>query len=73
MPAVKVRDAIAYVEERGWTMLRRGKGDHRIYGHPASTARIVIPGGLSDDLKSGTWRSIKRLAEAPFDSGRPQP
>ena len=58
MPAVKVREAIAYVVDRGWVMLRWGKGVHRIYGHPASTARIATPGALSDDLKSGTWRSI---------------
>jgi predicted RNA binding protein YcfA (HicA-like mRNA interferase family) len=71
MPATTVREAIAYVEARGWMMIRWGKGDHRIYGHSESGARITIPGTLNHALPLGTWKAIKRQADSVLKGRQP--
>ena len=49
------------VEAEGWRMVVQ-RGSHRQFRHPAKPGRVTIAGKLSDDLKPGTFASIKRQA-----------
>jgi len=42
---MKVGDAIKLIEKDGW-MLKRTRGDHRVYVHPAKPGIVVVPGAL---------------------------
>ena len=65
MPVVTAREAIAYVEQRGWKMTRWGGGDHRVFGYPGWPRHIIVAGGLNKSLPPGTWANIRREANAP--------
>jgi len=54
---VKVRDAIKLIEKDGW-MLKRTRGDHRVYTHPTKPGIVVVPGHFGADLAPGTLSSI---------------
>ena len=58
----KVREAIRIVERDGWRF-ERMKGSHRQFKHPIKPGKVTIPGHLSEDLKTKTWRSILRQAD----------
>jgi len=54
---VKVRDAIALLEEDGWFLVAI-RGSHRQYKHPVKSGRVTVAGKPSDDLAPGTFNSI---------------
>ena len=59
---MKVRDAIALIEEDGWRLVRM-KGSHRQYKHPTKRGLVTIAGKPGDDLAAGTLNSILKQAE----------
>jgi predicted RNA binding protein YcfA (HicA-like mRNA interferase family) len=59
---MKVKEAIAIVENDGWYLVRT-RGSHRQYKHPIKSGLVTIAGKLSDDLASGTANSILKQAQ----------
>ncbi len=58
---MKVREVIQMVERDGWYFIGQ-RGSHRQYRHSVKPGRVTIPGNLGDDVKPGTFNSIKRQA-----------
>jgi predicted RNA binding protein YcfA (HicA-like mRNA interferase family) len=58
---MKVRDIIRMLEREGW-VLKRVKGSHRQYKHPARAGRVTLPGHPNDDLPLGTLNSVLKQA-----------
>jgi predicted RNA binding protein YcfA (HicA-like mRNA interferase family) len=58
---MKVRDAIKLIEQDGW-MLKRTRGDHRVYTHATKLGIVVVPGQLGSDVATGTLSSILKQA-----------
>jgi predicted RNA binding protein YcfA (HicA-like mRNA interferase family) len=58
---MKVKEVIDLLEQHGW-VLKRMKGDHRIYYQEGARRPIVVPGNVNDDLKDGTLGSNLREA-----------
>ncbi len=54
---MKVKDAIALLEEDGWFLVAT-RGSHRQYKHPVKSGRVTVAGKPSDDLAPGTFNSI---------------
>lgn len=54
---MKVKDAIAMLEEDGWFLVAT-RGSHRQYKHAAKSGRVTVAGKPSDDLAPGTFNSI---------------
>jgi predicted RNA binding protein YcfA (HicA-like mRNA interferase family) len=59
---VKVKEAIAMIENDGW-YLARTRGSHRQYKHPIKSGLVTIAGKLSEDLASGTINSILKQSQ----------
>ena len=59
---MKVRDVIKQLEEVGW-VLKRTRGSHRQYKHPAKPGLVTVAGKLSADLPPGTLNSILKQAD----------
>jgi predicted RNA binding protein YcfA (HicA-like mRNA interferase family) len=59
---MKVRDVIKQLEEDGW-VLKRTRGSHRQYKHPAKPGLVTVAGKLSADLPPGTLNSILKQAD----------
>lgn len=59
-PALTSRQVIKVLEARGF-VLDRSKGSHRIYFHPETRKRVVVPFHRKD-LPQGTLREILRQA-----------
>jgi predicted RNA binding protein YcfA (HicA-like mRNA interferase family) len=59
---IRVRDLIGILERDGWTQVAQ-KGSHRQYKHPMKPGKVTVPGGLSDELPMGTYKSILKQAE----------
>lgn len=57
----KVKEVNSLLEGNGWHFVRM-RGDHRIYYREGAKRPIVVSGGLNDDLKDGTLKSILREA-----------
>ena len=53
----KIKEMIKHIESDGW-YLKRMKGDHRQFKHPAKKGTVTIPGKLSNDLAPNTAKSI---------------
>ncbi|MBI5879209.1 MAG: type II toxin-antitoxin system HicA family toxin [Chloroflexi bacterium] len=60
LPALTSQAVISVLEQRGFK-LRRSKGSHQIYFHPASRRRVTVPFHRGP-LPVGTLRSILREA-----------
>jgi predicted RNA binding protein YcfA (HicA-like mRNA interferase family) len=65
---MKVRDVISVIEKDGW-VLRRTRGDHRQFIHPAKPGKVTIPGHpltksrLGDNASvSGMWGRFSTCA-----------
>ena len=58
---MKVRDAIRVLLEDGWVRISQ-RGSHRHFKHPRKSGKVTVPGKSSDDLPTGTYRSILRQA-----------
>jgi predicted RNA binding protein YcfA (HicA-like mRNA interferase family) len=59
---MKVKEAIALIENDGWYLVRT-RGSHQQYKHPVKSGLVTIAGKLSDDLASGTANSILKQAQ----------
>jgi predicted RNA binding protein YcfA (HicA-like mRNA interferase family) len=64
----KVREVIRMLEQDGWVQVRQS-GSHRQFKHPAKPALITVPGNLGDELATGTYNSILRLASLKMRKG----
>lgn len=51
--SMTARDMINYAERKGWRFVRRGKGSHVIFRHPAYPYVISIPDHGSRELARG--------------------
>jgi predicted RNA binding protein YcfA (HicA-like mRNA interferase family) len=49
------------LESEGWR-LKKTKGSHRQFRHPAKGMVVTVPGQLGKDLPLGTLRAILRSA-----------
>jgi predicted RNA binding protein YcfA (HicA-like mRNA interferase family) len=58
---MKVRDVMRLLANDGWVQVAQ-KGSHRQFKHPTKPGRVTVPGKLSDDLPTGTYKSILRQA-----------
>jgi predicted RNA binding protein YcfA (HicA-like mRNA interferase family) len=58
---MKVRDAIKLIEDDGWFVVAM-RGSHRQFKHSTKPGRVTIAGKPSDDLATGTFRSILKQA-----------
>jgi len=59
-PALTSQQVIKILEKKGF-LLDRSKGSHRIYFHPETRRRVVVPFHRKD-LPQGTLREILRQA-----------
>jgi predicted RNA binding protein YcfA (HicA-like mRNA interferase family) len=59
---MKVRDVIRLLVGDGWTQVSQ-RGSHRQFEHPTKTGKVTVPGQMSDDVPTGTLRSILRQAQ----------
>ncbi len=58
---MKVRDVIRLLANDGWVQVAQ-KGSHRQFKHPTKPGKVTVPGKMSDDLPTGTYKSILRQA-----------
>jgi predicted RNA binding protein YcfA (HicA-like mRNA interferase family) len=61
MNEVKVRELARLLELHGW-QLKRTKGSHRQFRHPAKGMVVTVSGNLGKDLPIGTQKAIFRSA-----------
>jgi predicted RNA binding protein YcfA (HicA-like mRNA interferase family)/predicted RNase H-like HicB family nuclease len=54
---MKVSDVLRMLQDNGW-YLHSTQGSHRQFKHPAKPGRVTVAGKPSDDLASGTLKSI---------------
>lgn len=59
--APKVREIIRRLEREGWRLVGQ-EGSHRHFKHPDRPGRVTVAGPRNEELKEGTWQSIKRQA-----------
>lgn len=59
----KVKEVIEMLENDGW-VLKRTRGDHRMFWKKGARRPIPVPGDINDDLKIGTLKSILREMKA---------
>jgi predicted RNA binding protein YcfA (HicA-like mRNA interferase family) len=57
----KTRDVVAKLRQDGWTIVRKGPGDHVQFKHPARPGRVTLDMGARE-IPTGTLRSIFRQA-----------
>jgi predicted RNA binding protein YcfA (HicA-like mRNA interferase family) len=57
----KVREVVRRLERDGWTLVAT-EGSHRQFRHPTKPGRVTVPGHPGDDVRPGTWASIRRQA-----------
>jgi predicted RNA binding protein YcfA (HicA-like mRNA interferase family) len=58
---MKVRDVIRLLAHDGWVQVAQ-KGSHRQFKHSTKPGKVTVPGKMSDDLPTGTYKSILRQA-----------
>lgn len=63
---MKVKDAIKKLEQDGW-YLKRTKGSHRQFKHPAKSGTVTVSGKLSKEIPIGTLKSIWKQAQIEED------
>lgn len=59
--SVKVKEAIALLEDDGWYLVAF-EGSHRQDKHASKPGRVTVAGTPSHDLSPGTLKSILRQA-----------
>lgn len=59
---MKVRDVIRRLEDDGWVKVAQ-KGSHRQFKHRTKPGKVTVAGKPSDDLDTGTYKSILRQAD----------
>jgi predicted RNA binding protein YcfA (HicA-like mRNA interferase family) len=60
LPALTAQEVVRVLEQRGF-QLDRTRGSHRVYHHPESHRRVVVP-MHARDLPKGTLAEILRQA-----------
>jgi predicted RNA binding protein YcfA (HicA-like mRNA interferase family) len=55
------KEAVKMLEADGWTLKRRGPGDHRQFAHPTKKGKVTVDMGVRE-IPIGTLRSIYRQA-----------
>jgi predicted RNA binding protein YcfA (HicA-like mRNA interferase family) len=58
---MKVRDVLRLLADDGWVQVSQ-RGSHRQFKHPDKPGKVTVPGQMSDDLPTGTLRSVLRQA-----------
>jgi predicted RNA binding protein YcfA (HicA-like mRNA interferase family) len=58
---VKVKEIIKMIEDDGWYFSRQ-TGSHRQFKHAIKKGTVTVAGKLSDDLDTGTRKSILKQA-----------
>ncbi len=58
---MKVRDVLRVLADDGWVQVAQ-KGSHRQFRHPTKPGKVTVPGRPSDDVPTGTLKSIFRQA-----------
>lgn len=58
---MKVRDVMRLLMDDGWEQVSQ-KGSHRQFEHTAKAGKVTVPGKMSDDVPTGTLKSILRQA-----------
>jgi predicted RNA binding protein YcfA (HicA-like mRNA interferase family) len=59
--STKTRDVIAKLRQDGWSVARKGPGDHVQFQHPHKPGQVTLDAGARE-LPAGTLRSIYRQA-----------
>lgn len=59
---MKVREILKILEQDGWYQARM-RGSHRVLKHPNKSGIVVVPGSLSDEVATGTLKSIWKQAQ----------
>lgn len=59
---MKVREILKILEQDGWYQARM-RGSHRVLKHHSKPGIVVVPGSLSDEVATGTLRSIWKQAQ----------
>lgn len=59
---MKVREILKILEQDGWYQARM-RGSHRVLKHPNKSGIVVVPGSLSDEIATGTLKSIWKQAQ----------
>ena len=62
---MKVRDIIKAIEKDGWT-IKRARGSHRQFTHPAKKGKVTVNGHPGDDVRINDLKSIERQSELKF-------
>jgi predicted RNA binding protein YcfA (HicA-like mRNA interferase family) len=58
---MKVRGVLRLLADDGWVQVSQ-RGSHRQFKHPDKPGKVTVPGQMSDDLPTGTLRSVLRQA-----------
>lgn len=58
---MKPREVVSRLTSEGWTVKRKGPGDHVQYGHPTKPGRVTVDMGARE-IPTGTLRSVFRQA-----------
>lgn len=58
---MKVREIIKLIKKDGW-YLKRTRGSHRQFKHPAKSGTVTVAGHPKDDLHPKTKNSILKQA-----------
>jgi len=58
---MKVREILKVLKDDGWQEVRM-TGSHRHFRHSTKPGTVSVPGAMSDELATGTLRSIYRQA-----------
>jgi predicted RNA binding protein YcfA (HicA-like mRNA interferase family) len=58
---MKVREVLRLLADDGWVQVTQ-RGSHRQFRHATKPGRVTVPGKMSDDIPTGTLKSILRQA-----------
>jgi predicted RNA binding protein YcfA (HicA-like mRNA interferase family) len=58
---LKVRDVVRLLLGEGWTQVAQ-RGSHRQFEHRLHPGKVTVAGKMSDDVPTGTLKSILRQA-----------
>ncbi|MBM5819747.1 MAG: addiction module toxin, HicA family [Cyanobacteria bacterium K_DeepCast_150m_m2_101] len=59
---MKIRDVISRLRQAGWVLVAT-RGSHRQFKHPTRPGRVTVAGKPSDQLATGTLKSISKQSE----------
>lgn len=62
---LKVREVLRLLRRDGWALTRH-RGSHRQFAHPTKPGTVTVAGKESDDIDTGTLKSIFDQAALPW-------